>query len=70
MVNVNQLMSQHVVSAQPHHSVDHVRGMMTRNKCGAIPVVGPDGQPVGIVSATDLIHDHLKGGYSRQWVDE
>jgi CBS domain-containing protein len=55
-------MTRHVMTAQPHHSVDHVRGLMSRNRCGAIPVVGPEGEPVGIISTTDLIHDHLKGG--------
>ena len=60
--NIDTLMTRDVVTARPHHSVDHVRGQMNRNHCGAIPVVGPDGEPVGIISATDLIHDHLKGG--------
>ena len=61
-VKVNDLMSTRVVTAQPHHSVDHIRGLMERNHCGAIPVVGPDGEPVGIITATDLVHDQLKGG--------
>ena len=61
-VKVNDLMSREVVTAQPHHSVDHIRGLMERHHCSAIPVVGPDGEPVGIITATDLVHDQLKGG--------
>ena len=61
-VKVEDVMTSQVVTAQPHHSVDHVRAMMSRNHCNAIPVVGPDDEPVGIVSATDLIGDNLKGG--------
>jgi len=34
---------------------------MERNKIGAIPVVGSDGQPVGIVSASDLVGDVKDG---------
>ncbi len=52
---VADLMTESVVTAQPHASVDHVRGMLQRNKVGAVPVVDSDGQPVGIVSATDLV---------------
>ncbi len=54
-VKINDLMTESVVVTEPHKSIDHVRGMMERNKIGAIPVVDHDGQPVGIVSATDLI---------------
>lgn len=54
-VKINDLMTESVIVTEPHKSIDHVRGMMERNKIGAIPVVDHDGQPVGIVSATDLI---------------
>jgi CBS domain-containing protein len=56
-VKVNDLMSKKVVTAQPHMTVEHVQGMMKRNRVGAIPIVGPDGEPLGIVSATDLTAD-------------
>jgi CBS domain-containing protein len=54
-VKVNELMTQSVVTAEPHASVEHVRGMMERNKIGAIPVVDTKGVPVGIVSVADLV---------------
>ena len=54
-VKVNELMTESVLTTEPHASIDHVRGMMERNKVGAIPVVDTDGVPVGIVSATDLV---------------
>jgi CBS domain-containing protein len=56
-VKVHELMAESVVTTQPHASVEHVRGILERNKIGAIPVVDSDGQPVGIVSATDLAAD-------------
>ncbi len=48
-------MTESVVTTQPHKSVEHVRQLIERNKVSAIPVVDSEGQPVGIVSATDLV---------------
>lgn len=58
---VNELMSASVLTAEPHHSVQHVRQILENNKISSLPVVNTDGQPVGIISATDLAHD-LKPG--------
>ncbi|MDJ0788479.1 MAG: CBS domain-containing protein [Myxococcota bacterium] len=52
---VHDLMTTSVVTTEPHVSVSHVRKILERNKIGAVPVVGPDGEPVGIVSASDLV---------------
>lgn len=60
-VKIKDLMVERVITAQPHHTVDHVRGLMERNRISAVPVVGADGEAVGIVTATDLVAD-LKGG--------
>lgn len=49
-------MTESVVTTEPHVSVEHVRGMLERNKVSSIPVVDTEGQPVGIVSTTDLVH--------------
>lgn len=54
-VKVNELMSESVVTTEPHASVERVRGIMQHNKIGAVPVVDSEGQPVGIVSTTDLV---------------
>ena len=60
-VKIADLMAKRVISAQPHNSVDHVRGMMERNRIHAIPIVGPESEAVGIVTTADLAH-RLKGG--------
>jgi CBS domain-containing protein len=52
---VADLMTESVVTTEPHASIEHVRGMLQRNKVGAVPVVDPEGHPIGIVSATDLV---------------
>ena len=60
-VKVEDLMTRSVITAQPHQSIEHVRKMLEKNSISAVPVVDSDGHPVGIVSATDLVHD-LKPG--------
>ena len=60
-VKVEDLMTRSVITAQPHQSIEHVRKMLEKNSISAVPVVDTDGHPVGIVSATDLVHD-LKPG--------
>jgi len=60
-VKVNELMTGSVVTAQPHMSVEHVRGLLEHNRISSLPVVDSDGRPVGVVSATDLARD-LKAG--------
>ena len=60
-VKVAELMTESVVTAEPHQSIEHVRSMLERNSISAVPVVNTDRQPVGIVSLTDLAHE-LKAG--------
>ena len=60
-VKVHELMSAHVISTQPHQSVEHVREILSKNSISSVPVVDTDGHPIGVVSATDLAQD-LKAG--------
>lgn len=60
-VKVAELMSDTVIVAEPHHSVEHVRKLLEKNSISAVPVVDTDKHPVGVVSRTDLVHD-LKPG--------
>jgi len=56
-VKVAELMSDSVVTTEPHKSIDHARTKMGKGKLGAIPVVNTDGEAVGIVTATDLVSE-------------
>lgn len=60
-VKVNELMTASVITAQPHHSIEHVRDMVDKNNISSIPVVDSENHPIGIVSLMDLAHD-LKSG--------
>jgi CBS domain-containing protein len=61
-VKVSDLMAQQVVTAEPHQTVEHVRKMIDRNKISAVPVLDPEGRPVGIVSLTDLNAPDINDG--------
>jgi CBS domain-containing protein len=50
-------MSGSVVTTLPHKSVEHVRALLDRNELSAVPIIDSEQQPVGIVSATDLLPD-------------
>ena len=54
-VKVSELMTESVVTTRPHKSIEHVRAILERNELSAVPVVDSDQQPIGIVSATDLL---------------
>ncbi|MDA1327291.1 MAG: CBS domain-containing protein [Proteobacteria bacterium] len=56
-IRIADLMAKKVITAQPHHTVGHIRTLMTRNRIQAVPVVDSDGKLLGIVTATDLVSD-------------
>ena len=56
-VKVESLMTPQVITTRPHVHVGHVKGMMRNGNVRVIPVVDSEGQPVGIVSASDLIEE-------------
>lgn len=56
-VKVHELMTESVVTVERTSSVEEVRRLLEEHGIGAVPVVDQIGQPVGIVSSTDLIQD-------------
>jgi len=52
---VGDLMSEAVVTSEPHKSIGHVRDVMERNNVGVVPIVDSDGGLKGVVSAADLV---------------
>ena len=53
-VKISDLMAKRVVTAAPHHTVGRLRDIMERNHFHAVPVIGPNSEPVGIVTTADL----------------
>ena len=60
-LKIADLMVRRIISARPHHTVEHVRGLLANNRIHAVPVVGPEQELLGLVSTADLISD-LKAG--------
>lgn len=51
---VADLMTSRIVTANPHHTVGHLRSMMRKNRIHAIPIEDAEGGVAGIVTAKDL----------------
>ena len=60
-VKIKDLMSKSVVTAQPHQTVGQLRTKMGKRKLNSVPVVSVDNEPVGVVSATDLVAADKEG---------
>ena len=56
-VKVHDLMTASVITIDRSTSVDGARRLLEDHSIGAVPVVNQIGEPVGIVSSTDLIRD-------------
>lgn len=57
-VTVAELMHTPVMTITKHETVGHARKLMAEHRVSALPVVGPDRAPLGIVTATDLLDGH------------
>ncbi len=53
-VKIADVMAKRVITAQPHHTVEHVRKLMERNRIHAVPVVGSNKEALGIATTADL----------------
>lgn len=60
-VTVGDLMTPQVMTTTPSKTVGHVRDVMARNNVHMLPVVGPDDEPVGAISASDLLNGAAAG---------
>lgn len=56
-VKVNDIMVPMVMTTTPHRSIGHVREVMAQHHVSCIPVVDTEGQPVGIVTSSDLLEE-------------
>jgi len=60
-VTIEEIMRAPVMTTQPHQTVGHVRKVMAKNRVSAMPVVDSDNEPVGIVTATDMLEELTEG---------
>ncbi len=59
---VDELMVKNVVTAQPHHTAEHIRSIFEKHGFQVVPIVNPDNEAVGIVSSSDLLKSGTKDG--------
>lgn len=57
-IKVDDILIPLVMTTTAHRSIGHVRDVMNENRVSCIPVVDSDGEPVGIVTSTDLLGDY------------
>lgn len=57
-VTVSELMQVSVMTITKHETVGHARTLMSDHHVSALPVVGADQEPLGIVTASDLLDAH------------
>lgn len=55
---IDELMNPLVTTVAPGQSLGYVRELMAEHHISAVPVVNDAGEPVGIVTATDLLQGH------------
>ncbi len=60
-VDINEIMHTPVMTVRPHHTVGHVRDLMTKHKISALPVVGTEDEPVGMITSSDLLESPPEG---------
>ena len=69
-VTIDELMVVRPMTTTPHQTAGHVREIMRDHDVSAIPVLGPDGAPVGMVTATDLLDEHAEGAPVSSFMSE
>jgi CBS domain-containing protein len=58
---VADLMVSPVMTTTPHQTAGHVKKVLRENNASCMPVVNSEGEPVGIVTASDLLKDPKEG---------
>jgi len=56
-VKVADLMVTSLLTGSPHQTLGHAKKLMTKHQIHALPIVNGDGEPVGILTSSDLIKE-------------
>ncbi len=69
-MEARDIMTRDVVTVSPDTSVHDIAGLMAEKHISGLPVLSPDGQIIGMVSQSDLLHRTEIGterGRARKW---
>lgn len=67
---IADLMISPVMTTTPHKKMGHIKEVLRNNKASCLPVVNSDGEPVGIITASDLLADHPDGAPVSDYMTE
>ena len=67
---IADLMVSKVMTTTPHQTMGHVKKVLSESKASSMPVVNTEGEPVGIITATDLLKDFPEGSPVSQHMNE
>lgn len=59
---ISSLMTSPVVSVGMDDTVQAVQALMSQHKLSWVPVVEPEGAPVGVIALSDLVQFHARDG--------
>ncbi len=58
---IADLMTSPVMTTTPHQTMGHVKNVLRDHSASCMPVINSEGEPVGIITASDLIGDFPDG---------
>lgn len=67
---VGDVMTSPVMTVTKHQSAAHLAELMRTHHVSALPVVGPDREPLGMVTASDLLDRHADGTPASELMSE
>lgn len=57
---ISSLMSSPVSTVGMDETVEAIESLMTRKRISWVPVIGPDGATIGVITSSDLLQFHLR----------
>lgn len=60
-ITLADIMKAPVITITRHETANRATDMMRTHRVSALPVVGPEGAPLGMITASDLLTDHVDG---------
>ena len=57
-VTIAEIMTAPVMTLTKHQHAEHAAELMREHHVSALPVVGPDHEPLGVITASDLLGRH------------
>jgi CBS domain-containing protein len=58
---IADLMTSPVMTTTPHQTMGHVKKVLRENSASCMPVVNTEGEPVGIITSSDLLEEFPDG---------